>query len=385
MERNRPVLTGITLSLVGFGSSFAVVLAGLQSVGADAGQAASGLIVLCLAQAFGMLWLARRHRRPLTLAWSTPGAALLVSAGVPDGGWPAAVGAFALVGLMVLITGLWPWLGRLVAAIPAQVAQAMLAGVLVSLCLAPVEGMVSDPLWTLPLVMLWLGLLRWAPAWSAPAVFAAALIMIAADAPWGRMEAAQTVPRLELVIPELTSGALLGIALPLYLVTMASQNVPGAAVISSYGYKVPWRSSLGVTGAGTLLGSFFGGHGINLAAITAAMGASSEAHEDPSQRWRATWAAGWTYLVLAGLAAALVLLAAQARPGLLETVAGLALLTTLGAAMSAATAEARGRVPAAATFLIAASGVTVLGIGAAFWALLGGLVLWAALVRRPAP
>ncbi|GAA1823744.1 benzoate/H(+) symporter BenE family transporter [Nesterenkonia flava] len=384
MERKQPVLTGITVALVGFGGSFAVVVAGLQAVGATADQAASGLIALCIAQALGMLYLAYRYRRPLTLAWSTPGAALMVTTGQVDGGWSAAVGAFVVVGGLILVTALWPWLGRTVASIPRPIAQAMLAGVLFSLCLAPVRAVVEDPLWIAPLILLWLLLFRWVPAWSAPVVFLAALVLISVEAPWGSFSGADFLPRLEPVMPEFTIGALLGLALPLYLVTMASQNVPGSAVISSYGYEVPWRASLTVTGLGTTAGAVVGGHAVNLAAITAALAASPESHQDPHQRWRAAATAGWAYLVLAGAAAALVLLVSHGRPGLVETVAGLALLSTLGASLSAAVSEESSRIPAAATFLIAASGVTVFGIGAAFWALAGGMVLWAVLARPKA-
>ena len=168
----------------------------------------------------------------------------------------------------------------------------------------------------------------------------------------------------------------MGLALPLYLVTIASQNVPGAAVISSYGFHVPWRGALTVTGLGTVAGAAAGGHGVNLAAITAALGAGEEAHRDPAQRWRATAVAGWVYALLALCASALTMMATHARPGLLETVAGLALLSTLATSVSAATSEPAGRIPAAAAFLVAASGITALGIGAAFWALVAGLALW---------
>ena len=384
MEHDRPALTGVTMALVGFGSSFAVVIAGLSAVGASPAQAASGLIVLCVAQALGMLFLAYRYRRPIALAWSTPGAALLVTTGPVEGGWSAAVGAFVVVGVLILLTALWPWLGRTVAAIPAPIAQAMLAGVLFSLCLAPVGAAIADPLWIAPLILLWAVLFRLAAAWSAPVVFVVALGLIAADLSWADVEATTMLPTLVPTVPTFSLSALIGLALPLYLVTMASQNVPGAAVLASYGYTVPWRASLTVTGVGSVAGSILGGHAVNLAAITAALGASPEAHRDPGQRWRATATAGWAYIGLAASAAALVAIAAHARAGMLETVAGLALLPTLAASLQAATAQPDVRIPAAATFLTAASGMTILGIGSAFWALAVGLFLWALLTRGTA-
>lgn len=382
MEHRQAWLAGLTVALVGFASSFAVVLAGLRAVGATPAQAASGLVVLCVTQALGMLYLAHRCRMPVTLAWSTPGAALLASSGQVAGGWPVAVGAFLVVGVLVLVTAAWPLLGDLVAAIPRPIAQAMLAGVLFSLCLAPVHALADDPAWIGPLVVTWLVLLRLSPAWSAPAVFALALVLVGTDVDWRTVSATDLVPRLDLVAPELSTAGLLGLALPLYLVTMASQNVPGAAVIGSFGYAVPWRRALGVTGLGTVAGAAAGGHGINLAAITAALAASPDAHRDPAQRWRATAAAGWAYLVLAALTATLVLLISAARPGILEAVAGLALLGTLGSALAGATEDAQARIPAALTFLVAASGTTLLGVGAAFWALVGGVVAWGVLGGR---
>jgi hypothetical protein len=166
VSRRQPVLAGILTALVGFTSSFAVVLAGLRAVGASPAQAASGLLAVCATQALGMLWLARRHRIPLTLAWSTPGAALLASTGVVRGGWPAAVGAFLVVGALVIATGLWSRLGGLIAAIPTPIAQAMLAGVVLELCLAPARGLAAHPWEVGPIVATWLVLLRAARKWA---------------------------------------------------------------------------------------------------------------------------------------------------------------------------------------------------------------------------
>jgi benzoate membrane transport protein len=149
----RPVIAGIVAALVGFTSSFAVVLAGLRAVGASPAEAASGLLALSLTQAIGIGWLTLRRRTPLILAWSTPGAAMLATTGAVSGGWPAAVGAFLLVGVLIVLTGLIPALGRLVSAIPATLAQAMLAGVVLSLCLVPVHGLAAEPWAVAPIVI----------------------------------------------------------------------------------------------------------------------------------------------------------------------------------------------------------------------------------------
>jgi benzoate membrane transport protein len=381
MDRGRVALAGVTTALVGFASSSAVVLTGLEAVGATRAQAASGLVALCLTQALGMLWLTRRTRMPVVLAWSTPGAALLAAGTVPDGGWPAAVGAFALTGILVVLTALWPGLSRLVAAIPAPIAQAMLAGVLVGLCLAPVRGIVEDPLAIAPIVVVWLVLMRFAPTWASPAAFGAGLVVLAALAVARGGAPGPLLPALEPVLPAFSWPAAIGLAVPLYIVTMASQNVPGAAVLSSYGYRVPWRESMAVTGVGTVLGAPFGGHAINLAAITAALAASPDVHPDKGERWRAVRIAAALYVVIAALATALTTLVGVA-PGVLAAVAGLALLPALASSLRAAMAEDSGRIPAAVTFVVAASGITVLGIGAAFWALAAGLVAFAVLAMR---
>ncbi len=376
-----PVTAGIVAALVGFTSSFAVVLAGLRAVGATPAEAASGLLVLSLTQALGIVWLTLRHRTPLILAWSTPGAAMLATTGLVAGGWPAAVGAFLLVGVLVVLTGLVPALGRLIAAIPTPLAQAMLAGVVLSLCLVPVRGLAAEPWAVAPIVVGWLVATRVLARWSVPIAFGITLVVIGLGAR-GDLASALVPPSLSWTMPTLTWPAVLGLALPLYLVTMASQNVPGAAVMSSYGYEVPWRESMTVTGVGTLAGATFGGHAINLAAITASMTANPDVHPDPGRRWVAAHAAGWTYLVLGLLSAPLTAFVSLAPPEVIGTVAGLALLGTLAASLSAALSSVEGREAVTITFVVAASGTVIGGIGAAFWALAAGLAVRALLTRR---
>lgn len=378
---SQAIIAGIVTALVGFTSSFAVVLAGLRSVGADTGQAASGLLALTLVFGVAVLWLAWRSRVPVTLAWSTPGAALLAAGGMVDGGWPAAVGAFLVTGLLIALTGLIPALGRLLARIPAALAQAMLAGVLLPLCLAPFQAVGSVPTLVLPVILCWLLMMRFAPRWSVPAALVVALAGITVHlVSSGTAVSTDTVlPALVWTTPSFTLQAAVGIALPLFIVTMASQNIPGVAVLKSFGYETPWRPAMLFTGFGTVLGAPFGAHAINLAALSAALAAGEEAGPDRSKRWVAGFTSGLAYLVLAAFSAALVTLVNAAPGGLLEAVAGLALLGTLAAAISAALQEAADRIPAVVTFLMAASGLSVAGIGAAFWALAAGLLVRAAL------
>lgn len=377
-----PVAAGVVAAVVGFSSSFVVVLAGLAAVGATPDEAASGLVALCVAQAAGMVWLGLRHRTPLSLAWSTPGAALLVTTGTVAGGWPAAVGAFAATGVLVLLTALVPRLGDLVAAIPVSLARAMLAGVLLPLCVEPVTALAASPATVAPVVLTWLVLLRPAPRWAVPASLAVALVVVAVTA-GDRVAAGDLLPTLSLTAPSWSVPALVGVALPLYVVTMASQNVPGVAVMGSLGYRVPWRESMAVTGLGTLAAAPLGGHTVNLAAITAALAAGPDAGPDRERRWVASVSAAATYVVLAAGAGALTTLVAAAPEGVVQSAAGLALLGTLAAALGAALADESDRMPAVACLVVAASGVSVLGVGAAFWALVAGLLLRGVLAVRP--
>ncbi|WP_245662545.1 benzoate/H(+) symporter BenE family transporter [Nocardia vermiculata] len=376
---------GIVAALVGLTSSFAVVLAGLTAVGATPAQAASGLLSVCVTQSLGMWVLSRRYRMPITLAWSTPGAALLAGTGAVSGGWPAAVGAFVVTGVLIVLTGYWSWLGRLITAIPVEIAQAMLAGVLLPLCLAPLHALTtSSAVVVAPIIVVWLVLHRFAPKWAVPGAFltAGAGVAVALLAGHRGVAAADLIPRVEITVPQWSWQAMIGIAVPLYVVTMAAQNVPGSAIMKSFGYHVPWRASMTTTGIGTILGAPAGGHAINLAAISAALAAAPSAHPDPRRRWVATMAAGGCYLVLAPAAAAFVAIAAVAPEGVLETVAGLALLATLAGALAAMLDEGGNRTAAVVTFLVAASGIVAFGIGAAFWAVAAGLLVRWVLTTR---
>jgi benzoate membrane transport protein len=374
---SQPVIAGILTALVGFTSSSAIVLAGLRGVGASPAQAASGLLALCAMQGIAIIFLASRHRIPLTVAWSTPGAALLAATGVVRGGWPAAVGAFLVVAGLIVLTGLWPRLGRLIAAIPTPIAQAMLAGIALDLCLAPVRALAAHPWEVAPILLTWLVLLRLAPKWAVPAAFAVTLAVIGADVALhgGTGRGGALLPHLNSTVPALTWPCLLSIAIPLYIVTMAGQNIPGVAVMASYGYQVPWRETMAVTGVATAVTAPAGGHALNLAAITASLAASPDADPDPGRRWIASVTAGWCYLVLALGSAAFTTLVSAAPAEVVGAVAGLALLGTLSASLSGALTAGEGREAAVITFLVAASGLTLGGIGAAFWALVAGGIL----------
>jgi benzoate membrane transport protein len=382
---------GIATAVVGFAGTSAVVLTGLGAVGASPSQAASGLLALCVTQGLGTVLLAHRTRRPITLAWSTPGAALLIGSGGAEGGWAAAVGAFLVCGILLLATALWPLLGRLVRLIPASVAAAMLAGVLLPLCVATVTAGVRTPLVVLPVVLAWLAACRWAPRWAAPAALAAALavvgiaLAVAGPAPGTSLDVADLVPRIELTAPAFTVAAAVALGIPLFVVTMASQNLPGVAVLASFGYDTPWRAAMTTTAAATLVSAPLGGHAVNLAAISAALSAAPSAHPDPAERWRAASSAGWTNLVLGLASAALAAVIVAGPAGVVAAAAGLALVPSLAASLASAVREPGAHLPAVATFVVAASGITVGGLGAAFCALVAGVLVHLALRTRRAP
>jgi benzoate membrane transport protein len=377
----QPVTLGLLAAFVGFSSSFAVVLAGFAAMGATPSHAASGLVALCLLMgglglAFSVLW-----RMPISIAWSTPGAALLASTAMPEGGFPAAVGAFLVASALLVVAGMWRPFAQAVERIPAPLAAAMLAGVLLDLCLAPVRAVGEIPWLALPVVLAWAAMLRLNRLWAVPvAVLVAVGVLLLGPGLPGA--GGFTPPVLELVVPRLEWGAVVGIAVPLFLVTMASQNLPGLAVLHANGYRPPVRPVFIATGLGSFAGAFVGGQLVNLAAITAALCAGPDSHPDPRRRWVAGAVASAGYLgfaLVSGMAAVIV---AAAPPLLIQAVAGLALLASLAGALATALARESARVPAITTFIVSASGLNVGGVGAAFWGLVAGGVLWALLRPR---
>lgn len=379
------ISAGLLAAAVGFASSFAVVLEGLTAAGASPAEAASGLMALSLAMGVAGVLLSAATRMPVSVAWSTPGAALLATTGPIAGGFPAAVGGFVACSALLVLAGLWRPLGRWVAAIPASLANAMLAGVLLGLCLAPVRAVADRPGLALPVVLAWLLVARWRRLYAVPAAVLVAGALVVASLPAGTVPSfAWTAPLP--VIPAPTTGALLGIALPLFVVTMAAQNVPGLAVLQVNGYRPDPGPLLRVTGLLGLLAAPFGGHAVNLAAITAALCAGPEAHPDPARRYWAAIVAGLVYIGLGLIAGTAVALAATAPPLLIQAVAGLALLPAFAAALLTALSAPADREAAAVTFLVAASGLSIAGIGGAFWGLVaGGAVLLLTRWRRVTP
>ncbi|MFN4309479.1 MAG: benzoate/H(+) symporter BenE family transporter [Ferrovibrio sp.] len=377
------IAAGLLSAFVGFASSFAVILQGLTAVGASQAQAASGLMALSLAMGFCAIILSWKTRLPISIAWSTPGGALLASSAIAECGFNAAVGAFIACGILLTLAGLWKPLGRAVAAIPAALANAMLAGILLGLCLAPVKAVAAMPVAGLSIVIVWALVAKWKRLYAMPAAVLVTLGFILAGGEISADRLGDLWPQAEVVMPVFSPSAMLGIALPLFIVTMASQNIPGIAVLQANGYRPDPTPLFRATGLFSLLAAPFGGHAVNLAAITAAICAGPEAHPDPNRRWVAALVAGIFYVLFGLGATAATAIFSAAPPILIQAVAGLALLGAFAASLVAALSDTESREAAAITFIVAASGLTLFGIGGAFWGLIaGGAMLALARWRR---
>ena len=331
----------LVATVAGVGGTLPVVLAAAQAVGATPEQASSWVSGLGLATALSALALSVRYRMPIITAWSTPGAALIAStSGVP--GFAAAVGAFVLAAVLILLTAAIRPLGRLIEKIPASIAAAMLAGILLRLVVAMVEHVPSSPLLVLPLIALFLLARVFLPALASLVVLVAGALLA-----WS-LGLVKPLPgigfsTIVLTAPVWDAAALVGLGVPLYLVTMASQNLPGFAVLRGSGYQPPTQPILAVTGLASLGTAFMGAHTSNLAAISAALCTGPDAHPDPAKRWMTGpfYALFWGLIALFG--ASLVGLFAALPPALLATVAGTALLGSMAGAMGAALAGEQDR------------------------------------------
>jgi benzoate membrane transport protein len=369
------ISAALVATVAGVGGTLPVVLAAAQAAGANAAETASWVSGLGIATAVSTLILSLRYRMPIIAAWSTPGAALIASTGgVP--GFRAAVGAFVLAAALILLTAAIRPLGRLIERIPASIAGAMLGGILLRIVIVMVEHVPTSAALVLPLVALFFVARGLVPTLASLIVLAAGVVLALA------LGLVKPIPPLGLsgltiVAPTWDVATLVGLGVPLYLVTMASQNLPGFAVLRASGYQPPTQPILAVTGVASLATAFLGAHTSNLAAISAALCTGPDAHPDPAQRWMAGpfYAFFWGLIALFG--ASLVGLFGALPPALLATVAGTALLGSMAGAMGTALAADKDRLAAAATLAVTASGVTLMGVGSAFWGLCFGLLILA--------
>lgn len=369
--------------IIGFGGTVALVVQAGHVLGASPDQIVSMVTALCLGIGAPGLLLSWRLKVPIILAWSTPGAALL-AASTLGVGWPTAVGAFVIAGLLMVITGLVPALGRLAAKIPGGIASAMLAGVLLPFCLKLFLVFPTDLALTAGLFAVFLIIRRLAPTWALPAVLLGAFAVLALRGQITLPPGTGLFGQLAPVVPAFDLKAAISLALPLFLVTLVSQNLPGLVVLKAAGYEPPPGPLLLSTGLATVALAPFGAYGINMAAIVAAICTGPDAHPDAQRRWIVGVLYGGLYLVVALFAAPLAGLFIAMPPGALAVLTGLALIGPLTGALSGAMAEPRDREAAVIAFAATASGVALFGVGSAFWGLMAGFLALAVLRwRRP--
>lgn len=368
------VSTGLVVAIVGFFSSFPIVLQGLAAMGASPAQAASGLMMAAIAMGLTAIVLSLWYRQPISVAWSTPGAALLAVSATPALGFAEATGAFLCAGALTVLAGLWRPLGRLAAAIPTTLAQAMLGGVLLPLCILPFQAAVELPAQALPVILTWFIAGRVNRLFAVPAAVVAAALVVVLNAGDASVTPARWLAAPVWTTPSFSLASTIGIAIPLFIVTMATQNIPGIAVMRSFGYTpAPGRLFSSVGGA-SLLSAPFGAPATCLAAITAAMCSNEDSHPDPAQRYWSAIMSGVFYGVFGIFAVAITGFASHADPLLMGTLTGVALIGVLANSIFAALEVPAEREAAMLTFAITASGISVFGLGAAVWGLLvGGL------------
>ena len=375
---------GFVAVLVGFTSSVAIVFQAAQAFQATPAQITSWMWALGLGMGLCSLVPSLLLRKPVMVAWSTPGAAVLASAGLSGGfSMAEAVGAFMVCAVLITLAGVTRWFERVMNRIPTEIAAALLAGVLARFGMQAFAAAET----ALPLVLLMLGAYlvarRLIPRYAVVITLALAIAFVAL-----RGEMSWSAIRFELAMPvftapQFTLSAAISLALPLFVVTMASQNLPGVAVIRATGYDLPISRLITMTGLATLVLAPFGGYALNFSAITAAICMGPEAHPDRDKRYTAAVSCGLLYVVIGIFGAVVTGLLTAFPKELVVAIAGLALLGTIGSGLAAALRDEPHREAALITFLVTLSGVVVAGVGSAFWGVVAGsLALFVQQYRR---
>jgi len=379
---------GFVAVLVGFTSSVAIAFQAAQAFQATPAQIASWMWALGLGMGLCSAVPSLLLRKPVMVAWSTPGAAVLATAGVAGGFTMAeAVGAFLVCGALILLFGATGWFERLMDRIPVSIASALLAGVLARFGLQAFAAAQTALGLVLAMLATYLLVRRLAPRYAVVATLAVAIAVAALQGRMAWGEVRFELARPEFVAPAFSWAAAMSLALPLFIVTMASQNLPGVAAIRAAGYRMPISALVAMTGGAMLLLAPFGAFALCLSAITAAICMGPEAHEDPQRRYTASVVSGVLYAAVGLVGGAVVGLLTAFPRELVAAIAGIALLGTIGAGLASALADERHREPALITFLVTLSGVAIAGIGSAFWGVLAGAIaLFVQQWRRvPAP
>ena len=368
------ISAGLVAVLVGFTSSAAIIFSALQSLSADVGIVDSWFLVLGLGMGFSTLGLSLYYKQPILTAWSTPGAAIMVT-GLNGMSVDVAVGAFIFSSAMLVLVGLSGVFNKLVKVIPNSIAGALLAGVLTPFALNALQSFESNL--TLGLVMLGGFIVSHVllPRYSVLMTLVLGILVVVARDQGPPIPFNLTFASPVWVTPSFSWAAIISLGIPLFVVTMASQNLPGVAALRAANYQAPASPLVGWTGFTGLITAPFGGFAFNLAAITAAICMTEEVDPDPKQRFRASVWAGIFYVLLGLFASSITALFFAVPEALVMIIAGLALMGTIGSSLYMALADVQQRLPAMITFVTTASGIAIGGIGSAFWGLAFGLTM----------
>ncbi|WP_454256697.1 benzoate/H(+) symporter BenE family transporter [Pseudomonas sp. Marseille-Q8238] len=376
-----PIVAGLIAVIVNYGGTFILVFQAARVAGLGPELTASWVWSISIGVGVTGIVLSWISREPIITAWSTPAAAFLVTA-LATTPYAEAVGAYLISAAAFVVLGLSGWFERVIRLIPAGVASGLLAGILLQFGINAFGGMSIDPLLTALLIVAYVVLKRFSARYAVVGLLVLGLAFLL----WqGRVDLSGLELRLAAPVftqPAFSLNALLSVALPLFLITLTGQYMPGMLVLRNDGFKSSANPIVTITGLGSLLMAPFGSHAFNIAAITAAICTGREAHEDPAKRWLAGIAAGVFYILVGvfGVTLAAVFMAFPAT--FITTLAGLALLGTIGGSLASAMADAKAREASLITFLAAAANINLLGIGGAFWGLLIGLVAYALLNGR---
>lgn len=370
------MIAGFIVALVGMTSSAIIVFQAASSFGADSAVSSSWLGSLSLAMGVLCIYLSLKYKTPILLAWSTPGAALLIasSQGVV---MSDLIGAFIFSSVLIIISGFSGIFEKVMSRIPLGLASALLAGVLLSFTLAPFTSFNTDPILIVSMFLTYIVAKKFLPHLTMLFVLVVGITVAALTGQLHFENVQVLATQFTFMNPTFSWPVIIGIGLPLFIVTMASQNITGVAIMRSYGYANPTSRILTKTGVANLITSFFGGFAINLAAITAAIAMSPESHPDKQKRYVAGVVSGMIYVIIGLMAGTVTSLFSAFPKELIAAIAGLALIGTVSAGLQKSLNDENEKEAAFITFLIAASGLKFLNIGAAFWALvIGGIVLF---------
>ncbi|MDF7658018.1 benzoate/H(+) symporter BenE family transporter [Erwiniaceae bacterium L1_54_6] len=375
------LISGFVAVLIGYSSSAAIIFQAAQAAGATPAQIGGWLSMLGIGMGVASLGLSLWTRMPVLAAWSTPGAALLATS-LHGLTLNEVVGVFVFTNVLIVLCGVTGLFARLMKYIPQSLAAAMLAGILLRFGLNTFTGLQGNFALCGSMCLVWLFSRLWLPRYAVILALIAGVLVALGQHAIAIPPQALRVSVPQWITPHFTLAALIGVGIPYFLVTMASQNAPGIATLQAHGYQPPVSALTGWTGAIALVLSPFGGFSVCIAAITAAICMGEEVDADPARRWLAAALAGFFY-ILTGFTGALIAVLLSALPQvLIATLAGLALLGTLSGSLHRALAEPQHRDSAVIAFLITASGVSMLGIGSAFWGLVGGMLTYLVLSPR---